>query len=225
MADLHWETFPDANAVAQETVQRVLKSAEQAIAERGVFKLVLAGGRTPEAAYKMLVEQHKDFSKWEIYYGDERCLPVENAERNSKMAHDAWLKDFDFAGIFPIPAELGSATASAQYSETIKAAMPFDIVLLGIGEDGHTASLFPGHVHDTTELTHAVADAPKPPSDRVSLSAASLGNSKAVYFLITGSGKIEAVQGWKAGKDLPVATIKSASGVTVLIDEDANASA
>jgi len=222
--NLRWEIFPDAQAVAQETVQRIQAAATQAIADRGVFKLVLAGGRTPEVAYKLLAAAALDFSKWAIYYGDERCLPTDDAERNSKMAADAWLDQFQFAGVYPIPAEAGSAAGAAQYAACIEAAMPFDVVLLGIGEDGHTASLFPGQVHDAAELTHAVANAPKPPPDRVSLSAHSLSNTRALIFLITGAGKQTAVQGWKNGQALPVATLDPACGVTILIDAAANQS-
>ena len=224
MSNLSWEIFPDAQAVARETVQRVMAAAQQAIAERGVFKLVLAGGRTPEAAYKMLALEALDFSCWEIYYGDERCLPVEHAERNSKMAADAWLDQFQFAGVYPIPAESGAKMGAEQYAQQIKRVMPFDVVLLGIGEDGHTASLFPGHTHDAAALTHAVANAPKPPPDRVSLSASSLSNTRVLLFLITGAGKQTAVQGWQNGQDLPVTTLDPACGVTILIDVAANQS-
>jgi 6-phosphogluconolactonase len=222
MSDARWIEFANAESVAQETVQRVLKSAQQAIQDRGVYRLVLAGGRTPEAAYKMLATGGHDFSKWEIYYGDERCLSVDNADRNSKMAADAWLNQFDFAGVFPIPAESGSQQGAAQYADTIKSILPFDTVLLGIGEDGHTASLFPGHVHQTEELTHAVADAPKPPPDRVSLSANALSQAREVIFIITGAGKVDAVKGWKSGTDLPVTHIMPTTGVDILIDQDAN---
>lgn len=222
MTELRWEVFPDAQTVAQETARRVLDIAKQTVARRGVFRLVLAGGRTPEAAYRLLGEMHQDFSKWEIYFGDERCLPVDNAERNSKMAADAWLDKFTFAGIYPIQAELGSQVAAEQYAQLIGGIMPFDVVLLGIGEDGHTASLFPGHEHDETEMAHAVANAPKPPPDRVSLSAGSLSDAQHVFMLITGAGKVDAVRGWKAGADLPVATIDPESGITILIDEAAN---
>jgi 6-phosphogluconolactonase len=79
----HWYTFDDADTVATEAAQHILKAANQAIAENGRFRIVLAGGRTPEAAFKLLVDADTDWSCWEIYFGDERCLPVDGAERNS----------------------------------------------------------------------------------------------------------------------------------------------
>jgi 6-phosphogluconolactonase len=95
------------------------------------------------------------------------------------------------------------------------------MVLLGMGEDGHTASLFPGHVHPAGEPVHAVSDAPKPPSARVSLSREALSDSREVLILITGAGKRAAVQRWRAGEDLPIAHITARHHLRVLIDRDA----
>ena len=217
-----WLRYDTADAVANATVTCILDCADRAIEERGVFSIVLAGGTTPGHAYEGLRDADTDWSCWQIYFGDERCLPVDDAERNSVMAHEAWLKHVAIPAenIHVINAELGAEAAAKEYADVIKAALPFDIVLLGMGEDGHTASLFPGHVHDNSETVHAVHNAPKPPSDRVSISAHTLGGCRELLILVTGAGKQGAVRQWLAGEPLPVASVNPGLA-KVLIDEDA----
>jgi len=218
-----WHTYEDADAVARATADWILGAARTAMAEGRKFRLVLAGGRTPEKAYRLLTNADTNWGGWEIFYGDERCLPVDDSERNSVMARRAWLDQVDIPASqdHPIPAELGSESAAAAYGDLISSVLPFDLVLLGIGEDGHTASLFPGHEHSADELVHPVHDAPKPPPDRVSLSRNTLANTRGLLVLVTGDSKCNAVDAWKNGESIPVASIHPESGVDVLIDHAA----
>jgi 6-phosphogluconolactonase len=218
-----WHVLNDPDAVATQAVQRILQAASRAITERGLFRIVLAGGRTPETAYRLLVDADTDWSRWEIYFGDERCLPAGAAERNSLMATRALLDSVAVptANIHPIPAERGAEAAAGEYEPLVRAALPFDLVLLGMGEDGHTASLFPGQQHPADQLVHAVHNAPKPPPDRVSLSARALSEAREVLVLVTGAGKQTAIQGWLAGERLPIAGIGGPAQVDVLLDKAA----
>ena len=218
----NYKIFKDGAAVAKDACQRILAAAEKAIAERGAFKIVLAGGTTPEATYRELAKQQSNWSKWHIYIGDERCLPVDDTERNSVMAARSLTNHVSIPPeqIYLIDAEKGAETAAMAYASVVEAALPFDMVLLGMGEDGHTASLFPGHKHDLNETTHAVHNAPKPPSDRISLSASSLANTGELLMLITGAGKQQPLAQWHAGEDLPIATI-NAKNTLILMDEAA----
>ena len=186
---------------------------------------MLAGGRTPEAAYRLLVGADTDWSRWEIYFGDERCLPVDDAERNSRMAARALLDAVKIptANVHTIPAEQGAEAAAKAYQPVVRAALPFDLVLLGIGEDGHTASLFPGQQHPAGQLVHAVHNAPKPPPDRVSLSAGALSEAREVLILATGAAKRTAIKAWQAGEPLPIAAIGGLACVDVLLDSAAQA--
>jgi 6-phosphogluconolactonase len=165
-----------------------------------------------------------NWSRWHIYFGDERCLAPDDPERNSKAAARAWLDlvPIPAENIHPIPAERGAKAAAEAYAPLVEAALPFDLVILGMGEDGHTASLFPGQAHPAAELTHAVHNAPKPPPDRVSLSAHALSQARGILILVTGTGKSDAVSAWKAGAPLPVATIRGGAAADVLIDQEAN---
>jgi len=174
--------------------------------------------------YRLLSQVNANWTGWQIYFGDERCRPADHEDRNSKAAALAWL---DLVPIPPdnihaIPAELGAEAAAAAYRPLVEAALPFDLVILGMGEDGHTASLFPGQEHAGTEPVLAVHGAPKPPPDRVSLSASALSNAHEALILVTGAGKREAVAAWRAGEPLPVAGVGTEEGVDVLIDRAAN---
>jgi 6-phosphogluconolactonase len=126
--------------------REILDQANAAIAKRGRFRLVLAGGTTPTAAYRLLRDRDADWAAWHLYHGDERCLAVGDPERNSLVADEAWLHHVPVprTQVHPIPAELGAEPAAEAYAAVVAEALPFDLVLLGIGEDGHTASLFPG---------------------------------------------------------------------------------
>ncbi len=219
--NLNWQHLKNTNELAIKAAELIAQSAKHAIAAKGVFKLVLAGGSTPENAYRLLINIETDWNKWHIYYGDERCLPIEDKDRNSKMATDVFLKHTSIPKqqIHPIPSELGGQEAAIAYQAIVKQALPFDLVLLGMGEDGHTASLFPGHQHNKNELVHAVSNAPKPPSERVSLSAKALSQSEQVIFLISANNKQQALADWQKGKDLPVATINIEKPIEILLAE------
>jgi 6-phosphogluconolactonase len=218
-----WHVFADAGMLSRAVAVHIQQRSREVVAQRGGFRIVLAGGTTPEAVYQRLTGLDTDWSRWQIYYGDERCVPANHAERNSLMAARSWLDRVPIAAenIFPIHAEAGADIAARSYANIVRDARPFDLVLLGMGEDGHTASLFPGHVHDPAELVHAVHDAPKPPPDRVSLGLAALNDAEEVIILVTGEGKRDAVARWKAGVDLPVAQVHGRHGVDVYIDAGA----
>src|SRR5579863_7571894 len=142
-----WHEVPDRQALYQAALKTILDAARQAVAERGQFHLVLAGGETPRAIYRMLRDSQAGWGAWHVYFGDERCLPAADPGRNSRMAGEAWLDHvvLPTGQVHPIPAEQGAEKAATAYSATLHGVGDFDLVLLGLGEDGHTASLFPDH--------------------------------------------------------------------------------
>lgn len=220
---LRWIGVADVKALQQLAYRRILAAAGTAIEERGKFIIVLAGGSTPRAVYQMLRGAEADWSRWHVYFGDERCLPADDIERNSTMASDAWLGHVPIphGQMHAIPAELGAKAAALAYAESLRDVGTFDLVLLGLGEDGHTASLFPGHkwgIEADAPDTLAVNNAPKPPQERVSLSARRLSCTREVLFLVAGQTKRNAVAQWYAGDAIPAQAIRPEAGIDVLVE-------
>lgn len=218
-----WYLFSSVQSLQAEAAGMIARAAEQAIADSGAFRLVLAGGSTPRSLYERLCALKTDWAAWHIYFGDERCLPAADPGRNSSMARDAWLDHVPVPQkqVYAIPAEMGAKAAAAAYAATLRQVGEFDLVLLGLGEDGHTASLFPGQEWgseaDAADAL-AVHDAPKPPADRISLSAQRLSRARQVLFLVSGASKREAVTRWRRGEGIPAAAIAPPGGVDVLVE-------
>lgn len=218
---VRWHGVANAAALRDSAYRRILDAAADAIQLRGRFTIVLAGGNTPQGVYQMLRGAETDWSLWQVYFGDERCLPIDDVERNSRMATEAWLDHVAIpkSQVHTLPAERGAQAAAQAYANTLRHVGDFDLVLLGLGEDGHTASLFPDHDWgadaDAADAL-AVLDAPKPPAQRVSLSARRLSRARAVLFLVTGEAKHDAVTRWRAGADIPARAIQPQAGVDVL---------
>jgi 6-phosphogluconolactonase len=215
--------FGDVGILIDALAEALLVEADAAIAARGVFHLVLAGGSTPVTLYAVLAERNTGDARWQLWYGDERCLPADDPERNSVMAETAWLAASRIppAHRRPIPAERGAADAARRYADWLAGAPDFDVVLLGMGEDGHTASLFPGHdcgVEADSSDVLAVFNSPKPPPERVSLSAARLSRSRCVWFIVAGQNKRDAMQRWAACEPLPVAAVQGREETVVWLD-------
>ena len=218
-----FEMLADAQQVAARAADVILSAAELAIRGHGRFHLVLAGGRTPLAAYARLVGAAADWSRWQIFFGDERCLPAADPGRNSLAAARALLDRVPIPAqqVHPIAAEHGAVVAAAAYQATLEPQLPFDLVLLGMGEDGHTASLFPGHAVPEVPLVIPVSHAPKPPSERVSLTPKALAATHAMLILVTGAGKAAALAAWRTGAALPVARVAALGAARVLLDRAA----
>ena len=205
--------YPDAVELAAVVAQRIAALIAQSIAARGVCRIALAGGSTPHRCYEQLSSLPVDWPRVQIYFGDERCLPVGAAGRNDEMARRSLLQRVELpaANVHAVAAELGAVRAAADYAARLKDALPLDIVLLGMGEDGHTASLFPDNpALQSEDAAVAVFDAPKPPPERVSLSLATLNAARHKLFLVAGAGKREALARIAQGEALPAAQITAA---------------
>ena len=204
-------------------VEVINKVAQSSISNKGTFHIALAGGNTPREVYRLLIKSNQQWQQWHIYFGDERCLPEDNQERNSKMAIDAWLAHVPIPSdqIHIIPSEIGAGDAASAYSDTIANAPIFDLVLLGLGDDGHTASLFPGNLWgDSSDAKDVlpVYNSPKPPAERVSLSVNRLSRSKRVVFMVSGDTKKDALIRWKNGENIPAAAIQPLEQIDVYYD-------
>ena len=212
-----WHTFQTQDEINHATLNRILAAAKEAIDERGSFSIVLAGGSTPKNVYALLKDAQADWAKWHVFHNDDRCLPVNDVERNSLMARTTWLDHVAIPAyqIHDIPAELGNVEGAKAYANTLVGVPIFDLVLLGLGEDGHTASLFPGQLMDNSADAVPVFDAPKPPANRITVSQKRLSNAREVIFLVTGAGKQDAVNDWRNGVAIPATLITPKNGVDV----------
>jgi 6-phosphogluconolactonase len=218
-----WHNYPDSDALKLDVIKQIADFAQQTLSTHACFRIVLAGGGTPKAVYHGLRYIMTDWSGWHIYFGDERCLPAGAAERNDAMARQSWLNHVAIPPeqVHSIPAELGAIEGTNAYKSILKGIDSFDLVLLGLGEDGHTASLFPGHdLGDDADAPDvlAVHDAPKPPSERISLSANRLSQARQVWFLVTGDAKRSAIKKWQLEKMIPAESICPTHGVDIYTD-------
>lgn len=217
-----WHAVADASALARAVAARCLAAAQRARAARGRFTIVLAGGATPRGAYELLSDAPAEWPAWHVYFGDERCAPRDDPERNSRMARSAWLDRVAIPReqIHEIPAELGAIDAARRYARELEGIGAFDLVLLGLGEDGHTGSLFPGNELGTGSATPSVLPvfgAPKPPPERVTMSARRFSETLEAVFMVDGAGKRTAVDRWRAGAAIPARFITPAQGVDVFV--------
>ncbi|HEX6999343.1 MAG TPA: 6-phosphogluconolactonase [Gammaproteobacteria bacterium] len=227
---LRWHVRETEAAAVSAAAAWLRSRAAQALADRGEITVVLAGGATPRPLYEAAAGFATDWSRWRFYFTDERCVPPGHAERNDAMARAAWLERAGVPpqNVHPIPAELGADAGAARYAETLAGVGVFDVVVLGIGSDGHTASLFPGRpAGDEPQSADAlpVHGAPKPPPDRVSLSAARLSRARAALLLVLGARKREALRRLALGEDIPLTRVRPPHGIDVFADRAAAAAA
>lgn len=228
----------DAAALAEHARAVVLEQARSAIAERGAFRLALAGGSTPRTLYRMLATAQADFARWHVYFGDERAVPPEHADSNYRMAQEAWLGAGQVPGaqVHRMRGELGAGSAAAQYERELvesfgsREVPRFDLVLLGMGEDGHTASLFPGTTALVeTRLFVASTWVEKLSSNRITLTLRTLNAARQALFLVAGADKARALRevlhAREDGPRLPAALVRPWEGELTWLVDSAAASA
>jgi len=223
LVSYRWNTVADQSELNQIALRTILDNATKSIRQRGEFHFVLSGGDTPRGIYQQLRSVHTDWSAWHIYFSDERCLLTGDQNLNSRMAGEAWFDHVPIPKnqIYVIPVELGASRAAYEYAKTLQSVGVFDLTFLGLGEDGHTASLFPGHEWGSvpgSPDTLAVFDAPKAPQHRVSMSAVRLSHSRQVMFIVSGKSKHMAVAKWRKGDNIPAKAIMPIAGVDVLLE-------
>ena len=198
--------FPDAEAVAHYAADAIAGRIGDARRDRCDLHIALAGGTTPRRAYELLARIEGSWKHVHLWLGDERCVPADDPESNARMVRESLYANAR-AGppqLHEVPSPAIPEDAAWRYGLEIHSRVPgvvFDIVLLGMGPDGHTASLFPGHpVLDVREAPVApVRGAPKPPPERVTLTLPVLRRARFTLLLATGAEKREALARALAG--------------------------
>jgi 6-phosphogluconolactonase len=186
----------DSNDLPARAAARIALELTKAIGERGQASLALAGGTTPKATYEALAGLPLDWSKVDVFFGDERCVPADHSDSNYRMAKAALFDRIAIPSgrIHRMQGELADRDAAARAYE---AELPerIDVMVLGIGEDAHTASLFPGSPALLEETRRVLpVTGPKPPPERLSLTPPVLRAARLCLVLGSGSGKAEPVR-------------------------------
>jgi 6-phosphogluconolactonase len=230
--------YRDAEALTNAATDYITALAVESQALRGQFTVALAGGKTPQSVYTRLArvgtEAGIDWSRVFFFWGDERCVPPEHPESNYGMARRTFLEAIAVpkGNVYRIPGELPPEMAAMTYERTLRqffGPIPrFDLVLLGMGADGHTASLFPNTpaIHEPDRWVMAVKGA-KPEMTRVTLTPVALNAAAHGVILISGNQKAERLRQVFNGPYLPdllpVQTIHTAGSLLWFVDAEAAA--
>lgn len=223
--------LPDAEAVARRAADAMANRINDARMRGDAVHIALAGGSTPKRAYELLGGMQGTWSHVHLWLSDERCVPADDAEANQKMVCDS-LVDRLYARDRPTfhgaPGHLGPEDAAWLYGQELLREMGpepvFDLLHLGLGPDGHTASLFPGHPEAFAE--HApvipVRDSPKPPPERISFSLPLIARARYTLLLVTGESKRDALARVRAG-DRELAPARLGDALDEIICDEAAA--
>lgn len=219
----------DESTLAREGARRIAEAARRAISARGRFLIALSGGTTPRRIFRILAaEEHGvDWGRVEIVFGDERLVPHDDAASNYRMARETLLDHVpvDPARVHPMPTDLPPAEAARAYEQVLLKVLDpreprLDLVLLGMGPDGHTASIFPGSnllQGAGGALCVAVLDAPKAPAQRLTLTPPVINAARQVLVLVAGEDKVAAVSAALESdaepSEIPIRAISPENGV------------
>ena len=192
------EVLPDQAALIERSLQLTLDKMQAAINERGLCTIALSGGSTPKPLYEAIAAQKLAWDKIHVFWGDERYVPPDHPDSNQLMARRAWLNSVNIpdANIHPMPTdEADPAVAARKYEEHLtqffqtQAGFPaLDLVLLGIGDDGHTASLFP-HTEALKVRDQLITVGNKDGQPRITFTAPLINKARCVIFIVAGDNK------------------------------------
>jgi 6-phosphogluconolactonase len=232
-------TLPDAEAVAVRAAAEIARELERAREQRGVAHLALSGGTTPARTYELLVAALPIWDGVEVWFADERCVAPEDPQSNYRLAAETLLGPAGIPSeqVHRMEGELGPEDGAKRYGQTLAERLPggdrrpptppvLDVIVLGIGPDGHIASLFPGApTLDAGEqaICLPVRDSPKPPPERITLSLAVLRAARRCTLLATGAGKADAVSAMMGEPSHHVpAGLLVRGRLTVIVDDAAS---
>src|SRR2546421_5896731 len=229
--------YPDTNTLSREAAQFIVRLANEAIVTHGRFTIALSGGSTPKVLYSLLGDEpyrsQIDWAQVDIFWSDERCVPPDSEESNYHLAQQVLLNKIPIPAsqVHRMPADQPDRDIASQaYTEEMQRTFGtngipnFDLIQLGMGPEGHTASLFPHQpsLHEQQRLVMSVS-VPKPPPPRLTFTPPILNAARHVLFLVTGSEKADAVQAVLEGPyqpdEYPAQIVRPTNGeVTWMLD-------
>lgn len=203
--------FEDPQTASKELAQRIEEDIQTHAGSKGAVSIVLSGGTTPKKLYQYLAGSGIDWKKVHVFFADERFVPHTDKHSSYHMVKETLLGKIQIPkkNIHAVPTYLSLQNAAKSYEIDIQdfyerfQKSQFDVTILGIGEDGHVASLFPylPQVEEQTRLVLSVQESPKPPSERITLTLPALNNSRNIHFLATGGAKGKAIRQIIKGQD------------------------
>jgi 6-phosphogluconolactonase len=229
-------TCADAEAAAVRAAGEIARRLQSARRERGGAHLALSGGTTPARAYELLARELEDWREVDVWFADERCVAPDDEESNYRLARETLLEAA--AGLEPqrvhrMEGELGPEQGAERYAEALREHAPIerelpslDVIVLGIGPDGHVASLFPGAPSldaQAPALCLGVHDSPKPPPERITLTLPVLRAARRCLLLATGAGKADAVDAMlgEPSRHVPASLLRRGR-LSVIVDDAAS---
>ncbi|MBE0681513.1 MAG: 6-phosphogluconolactonase [Anaerolineales bacterium] len=228
------DIYSGINELSQSAASLFIEVAQKAIADRGRFLVALSGGSTPMKLYERLAGNKLDWTSVHFFWGDERCVPADDPGNSYGQTKQVLFDKIGDTNIHRINSDLAPDSAATDYTRTLKAFSEppldfprFDLVLLGMGDDGHTASLFPGSPVEVDSPALAVtANYQDRPANRVTLTQTVFNQAREIWFLVAGANKAETLQKVLKGefqpKVFPAQRIKPVNGNLVwMIDEEA----
>lgn len=238
MKDILIQIYDDPASLSRAAAELFVRQAEQAIKVRSRFSVALSGGQTPRRTYEILAQppfrEQVDWQQIHVFWGDERCVPPQDPRSNARLARRAWLDQVPLppSRIHPICCQPSPAAGAREYEILLRqfcAGTPpgLDLVFLGLGEDGHTASLFPDNeALDERERWTTAVYVPAQGLHRVTLTPAFINQARVVAFLVTGAAKAQALrevlQGPRDSRRLPAQLIEPEPGELYwLVDQEA----
>jgi 6-phosphogluconolactonase len=197
--------FADVDELTLRAAEAAVRRINESVQRNDSFSIALSGGNTPRTLYRLFSTRFRDQIPWtkvHVFWGDERYVPRADSQSNYRMARETLLDAVPcpVGNVHPMPTELRDPDLAArEYEKTLRNYFSedwprFDLVLLGLGEEGHTASLFPGSpaLNENTRWVVAVK-APSKPAQRLTLTLPAITGASNIYFLVTGSNKAEAL--------------------------------
>lgn len=227
--DANFHIFQTGQQLGQAAAGHVASLSTQAMAKRGRFVVAVSGGSLPQLLFPSLIGEplhaQIDWPKWHIFWADERCVPLTDPDSNYRLAREYLFSHVEIppSQIVPINDTLDPAAAATDYQNKLtqvfapaRGHLPrFDLILLGMGEDGHTASLFPGHslLREKGLWVAPIYDSPKPPPERITLTLPVINNARQVIFMATGAQKAEPLSAiFKGNSKLPAGLVLPSNG-------------
>jgi 6-phosphogluconolactonase len=228
-------TCADASAASQRAAAEIARRLRAALRERGTAHLALSGGSTPARTYELLREEIESWKGIHVWFADERCVGPDDDESNYKLARETLIDgatELTSDAVHRMQGELGPERGAERYAEALRAHAPLqdglavlDVIVLGIGPDGHVASLFPGAPTldaDPAELCLGVHDSPKPPPERITLTLSVLRAARRCVLLATGASKADAVNAMlkEPSRHVPASMLRRGR-LSVVVDDAA----